>query len=377
MRRMVITICPSYKGDGLKYNRKKISIESLPEYIEKLLERWQWHYDRMIDDEDTEINAEKVFQFGERIAKELDEYLPEYKIKALDEKEVIEQFCQDLDKEASNCRRSQLFNDVIKFCKKKLSLDSSNIKFRKDLSFANFNAEHFDSALEDIQALPEEVREEEIIKFLEGICNFNMQNYAIAESIYDSLLKKSPEDKSFLLAAAENYICIYEYEKACELLERASKVEPDDDDIKFRLASTYHLDEQYSDEKRVLEDLVKIYPNEIYLLSQLSRCYYSCKEYYSSITVLKKILAILPEEGECYYNLALNYYRLKMDNLAVDNYMKAIMKDPCFTRPFWDNDNLLLKLNVDQKLLNEIISFGAEYGDENARKYLETNAKGT
>jgi hypothetical protein len=63
-----------------------------------------------------------------------------------------------------------------------------------------------------------------------------------------------------------------------------------------------------------------------------------------------------------------------MDNLAVDNYLKAIIKNPQFTDLFWENDNFLLKLDLDTALLKDLISFGAEYGDEHARKYLDSHS---
>lgn len=374
MRRKVITICPSYNGNGLKYNKKLISIESLPEYIEKLLERWQWHYDRMIDDEDTVINAQKVTQFGERLAIELQEYLPEFKITALSEDKIRMQINSDLEILVKYYKRAQNYCEVIKLCQKRVSLDNSNIQYLKDLAIAKFNAEHYFDALSDIEALGSEIGENDFFLMLTGHCHFRMQNFKEAESIFNTLLKKSPEDKSYLLAAAENYMCFYEYEKAIDLFVRAIKNEPEDDDIKVRLANAYHLTEQFSEEIKLLKGLLKVYPNQITLLELLSSSYYSSGQYYSSIEILKQILSLAPEEGDCYYNLALNYHLLKMDNLAVDNYFKAILKNPQFTIPFWKNGNFLLKLDLEAGLLKDIISFGAEYGDELARKYLDSHS---
>lgn len=375
MRKIKIVIHPSYKGNGIKIiGSKDLVIESLPGYIEELLSRWQWHYDQMIEDEDTLISLEKITQFGQLLAKELQGYLPEYNVKALNQAKMMDQMCTDLDMLADQCKNQNLYYDLIKYYNKKVNLDNTNLKFSRDLAIAKFNSEQYNDALTDLEALPDDLKEGEVIKFLIGMCHFKLQNFANAEKIFCALLEKSPNDRNYLLAQSENYICIYEYDKACSLLERATLLEPDNEDIKYRLANCYNFAERFCDEKRILMELVKNSPTDITLLGELSCSLFCCKEYYSSIEILKRILTLDPDEGDCYFNLALNYYKLKMDNFVIDYYLKALLRNPKFTRLFWEKDNFLLNQNIDLKLLLEIISFGAEYGDEKAKEFLETNS---
>jgi hypothetical protein len=51
--------------------------------------------------------------------------------------------------------------------------------------------------------------------------------------------------------------------------------------------------------------------------------------------------------------------------------MQALLRNPKLTVDFWEDGNLLLDLDIPLEFKYEILFFGAEYGDENAKKALE------
>jgi len=73
-----------------------------------------------------------------------------------------------------------------------------------------------------------------------------------------------------------------------------------------------------------------------------------------------------------YYRIARLYSELNLENFAADMYLKAILKNPEFTKHFWASGEFLITFRKEKELMKNILEFGANYGDLNAKyKYSQ------
>jgi tetratricopeptide (TPR) repeat protein len=137
------------------------------------------------------------------------------------------------------------------------------------------------------------------------------------------------------------------------------------------LADSYIAVKQTDKAVRILERMILLFPNDPYCFFDLGIIYLENKLYNNGLDYLQHSLKLAPDNPVIYYNIAGIYKETGQDNLAVDIYMQALLRNPKLTVDFWNNVKLLLDLDIPLEFKYEILSFGAEYGDENAKKVLE------
>ncbi len=376
MKKPKIIVYPSYNGNGIKIiSATEVVIESLPGFIEEFLNRWQWHYNRMLDDKESTIELKRVMQFGRKIAEQLRSYLPQYKVEAATLKEIKIQMCKDLASLALALERGGQFSEAISLYERRLSLDKDNFDSIRDLAICLYNSDDFTSALYYFDRLKELGDSNPIIDFSLALCHFYLGNYKNAEPIFHSLLEKFPKENCFIIPAATNYTSQRKFTKAIEVLKNGNSNFPNDLEILKDLANNYHLDEDHENEAKTLGQLVNKTPDDVGNLAMLSNSLVLSGKHHQAIQCLKNMLRLDPQNGSLYYKIAKLYRHLKMDNLASEMYLKAILKNSSFAEHFWSEENFLATLEVDETLTSSLIKFGASYGDNHAKEYLINYSK--
>lgn len=371
MKKTKIIIFPTYNGNGLLIvDSKNVKIESLPGYIEEIILRWQWHYNRMIDDKEATIRIDRIYELGIKIAAELKEYLPEYSIKYATLKDISSQMGEDMLMEAKAREKLENYDEAIFFFKRRLNLNEKKMDYIVDLAVCLFNCQRYNEALIFLKMLLRMSREKRIINYLLALCNYFLEDYLWAEYYFDILLEDKTEEKDVFIFAASTYLALGNYEKAKSTLKLGNYMLPNSGEILKELAKIYHHKEDYEHENDILQKLVVIHPMEKEAFELLADSYSNIGKYAEAIHSFKVVLKLDPNVGAYYYKLAQLYASLDNDNLAVEMYLKAILKNPDFTKYFWGKTNFLLNLKIDHDFKAYLLSFGAKYGDKNAEKYL-------
>ena len=154
---------------------------------------------------------------------------------------------------------------------------------------------------------------------------------------------------------------------------KADQTDPDKKDIMYELANCYMETNTTDKAVKILERMTLLFPKEPYSFLDLGIIYLNNKLYKNGLDYFMTALELEPDDPDIYYNIAIAYIETNQDNLAVDIYMKALLRNPELVVDFWEYGNLLLDLNISTEFKYELLSFGAEYGDVKAKEVLEGN----
>ena len=370
MKKVKLLVIPSYRGKGIKVlGDNKIEIESLPSSIVPMMEAWQNHYDKMVEGE-YEIKIGRLYELGKMIHNNLKMYLSDYSLRYAKILEIKNQLTSDMFLLAKEKESLNQNDEAIKILEKRLSLNPTNLEFNFDHAVFVFNNQDYNRALELLTNIRKQDEENLAILFCIGLCHYKLSNNLQAATIFDSLLSKHPNELSFIMASVENNYDLGNYETSIQLLNRALLISPDNPEMLLLLAELYNLTSNLESEGNTLLKLVKVSPNDPKAWKLLGECFTECELFHEAIKCYKEILRIDPNQENVYYKIALLYYTLQMDQNALDFYINAILRNPVYAKHFWTPEPLMLQLEIDEEIKHSTLKFGAEFGDENAKKYL-------
>jgi tetratricopeptide (TPR) repeat protein len=161
----------------------------------------------------------------------------------------------------------------------------------------------------------------------------------------------SPQAARMLAFAGSVYFLNHDYMNAAIAWKKSGAIAPLDPRLQFSLAMAYIRIAKPDWARTVLESLAAASPNEALYPYWLGRLDYDGHEYPKAINHFQHAIELAPQMARAYDNLGLCYYYQNQNNLAVENYKKAIDLDRASPHPSpWP----YLNLAITQQFLNQL-----------------------
>lgn len=179
-------------------------------------------------------------------------------------------------------------------------------------------------------------------------------DYVAAEKLLLAEIDRAPHSPQAarLLAFTGNvYFLNNDYMNAAIAWKKSEAIAPLDPRLEFSLAMAYVRIARPDWARPVLESLAAASPNEALYPYWLGRLDYDAHEYMKAIRHFQHAIELAPQMARAYDNLGLCYYYQNQNDLAVQNYKKAIDLDRASPHPSpWP----YLNLAVTQQFLNQL-----------------------
>ena len=181
----------------------------------------------------------------------------------------------------------------------------------------------------------------------------DIHDYLTAEKLLLAEIERDPKSAQAgrLLAYAGNvYFLSQDYMGAAIAWKKSAAIAPLDPKLRFTLAMAY-VELKHPDwARKELESLAELNAKDALYPYWLGRVDYDGHEYIRAIRHFEKAIELDPEMARAYDNLGLCYYYQNQNELAVENYKKAIELDQRTEHPSpWP----YLNLAVTEQFLNE------------------------
>jgi Flp pilus assembly protein TadD len=162
---------------------------------------------------------------------------------------------------------------------------------------------------------------------------------------------KSPRAARLLDFAGSVYFLNHDYTNAAIAWKKSEAIAPLEPRLQFSLAMAYIQMSHPEWARKVLEGLAAQNPKEALYPYWLGRLDYDGHEYNGAIRHFQKAIELAPTMSRAYDNLGLCYYYQNQNDLAVQNYRKAIELDRKSEHPSaWPYLNLAITLQFQNDL---------------------------
>jgi len=370
MKRLKIFLCPSYDGNRFQveiYQNEYLNGQLY--FLREVLNPWQELYDKMIEEESSKIEAKVIEEFGLSVVQKLNAKFHGYRFKVSSLFEIIDQMARDLYLKATEMQEANESPKALLYFEKRYFLNTLDTGYLRDYAFSLMQNEQYEKAIDCLKRILNKEDLEPIVLYNIAFCYFSLRQYTRAEYFFDQLLAINPLNTNVITLASMNYNLLGNHGKSIKLLERALRSSPYDLDLRKELASSYKMNGQYDQERKVLLQIIKAGTKDKEVYKLLGESYTASGQKYKAIEALKEVIRLDPDDGVIYYRIARLYSELNLENFAADMYLKAILKNPDFTKYFWGSEKFLISFSIEKDLLKNILEFGALYGDQSAKLY--------
>jgi tetratricopeptide (TPR) repeat protein len=180
------------------------------------------------------------------------------------------------------------------------------------------------------------------------------RDYITAEKLLLAEIDRAPHSAKAapqLAFAGSVYFLNHDYMNAAIAWKKSEAIAPLDPRLEFSLAMAYIRIARPDWARTVLESLAAASPNDALYPYWLGRLDYDGHEYPKAINHFKHAIELAPQMARAYDNLGLCYYYQNQNDLAVENYKKAIDLDRAAPHPSpWP----YLNLAITQQFLNQL-----------------------
>jgi len=194
------------------------------------------------------------------------------------------------------------------------------------------------------------------------------RDYLIAEKILLAEIDRDAHSKRtarLLDYAGSVYFLNHDYLHAAVAWKKSEAIEPLDPKLQFSLAMAYIQISKPDWARPVLKSLAASYSKEALYPYWLGRLDYDGHEYDGAIRNFKLAIGLNPQMARAYDNIGLCYYYENQNDLAIENYKKAIQLDRESAHPSpWP----YLNLGITLQFLNRFSE-----AEENLREAIRLN----
>ena len=180
------------------------------------------------------------------------------------------------------------------------------------------------------------------------------QDYTPAEKLLLAEIGRdphSPRTAHLLEFVGSVYFLNHDYMNAAVAWKKSEVVAPLEPRLEFSLAMAYIQISHPEWARKVLDTLAVQNPKEALYSYWLGRLDYEGHEYNRAIAHFRRAIELAPTMSRAYDNLGLCYYYQNQNDLAVENYKKAIELDRNSGRPSaWPYLNLAITLQFQNDL---------------------------
>lgn len=180
------------------------------------------------------------------------------------------------------------------------------------------------------------------------------RDYVTAEKLLLAEIDRAPHSANaarLLAFAGSVYFLNRDYMNAAIAWKKSEAITPLDPRLEFSLAMAYISIARPDWARTALESLTAANNKEALYPYWLGRLDYDGHEYVKAINHFKHAIGLAPQMARAYDNLGLCYYYQNQNDLAVENYKKAIELDHTSPHPSpWP----YLNLAITQQFLNQL-----------------------
>jgi tetratricopeptide (TPR) repeat protein len=180
------------------------------------------------------------------------------------------------------------------------------------------------------------------------------QDYISAEKLLLAEIDRdphSPRTARLLEFVGSVYFLNHDYMNAAVAWKKSEVITPLEPSLEFSLAMAYIQISHPDWARNVLHTLAVQNPKEAVYFYWLGRLDYDGHEYNRAIAYFRRAIELAPAMSRAYDNLGLCYYYQNQNDLAVENYKKAIELDRNSGRPSaWPYLNLAITLQFQNDL---------------------------
>jgi tetratricopeptide (TPR) repeat protein len=180
------------------------------------------------------------------------------------------------------------------------------------------------------------------------------RDYITAEKLLLAEIDRAPHSANAarqLAFAGSVYFLNHDYINAAIAWKKSQAIAPLDPRLEFSLAMAYIRIARPDWARTELESLAAANNHEALYPYWLGRLDYDGHEYLKAINHFKHAIELAPEMARAYDNLGLCYYYQNQNDLAVENYKRAIELDRASPHPSaWP----FLNLAITQQFLNQL-----------------------
>lgn len=180
------------------------------------------------------------------------------------------------------------------------------------------------------------------------------QDYIPAEKLLLAEIDRdrhSPRTARLLEFVGSVYFLNHDYMNAAVAWKKSEVITPLEPSLEFSLAMAYIQISHPDWARNVLHTLAVQNPKEAVYFYWLGRLDYDGHEYNRAIAYFRRAIELAPAMSRAYDNLGLCYYYQNQNDLAVENYKKAIELDRNSGRPSaWPYLNLAITLQFQNDL---------------------------
>ncbi len=180
------------------------------------------------------------------------------------------------------------------------------------------------------------------------------RDYITAEKLLLAEIQRDPRSATAarqLAFVGTVYFLNQDYMNAAIAWKKSEAIAPLDPQLEFSLAMAYIRMAHPDWARKVLESLAVQNGNEAFYPYWLGRLDYDGHEYSQAVLNFQRAIALAPGMARAYDNLGLCYFYQNQNDLAVENYQKAIELDRVSPHPSaWP----YLNLGITQQFLNQL-----------------------
>ena len=163
--------------------------------------------------------------------------------------------------------------------------------------------------------------------FKTAVLHHSKGNFSKAKEIYETLLKKNPND----LAVLENYGALLsqtkDFKKAEDIFKKCLEIKPEDPILLYNFGKLFHDQKIFDKAIKLYEKSFGINPKNNFSMYNIGNIYLLSGKFEKAISAFKKSIEINPENFLAHNNLALAYKNTGNFNDSLKSYKNAIAKN--------------------------------------------------
>jgi tetratricopeptide (TPR) repeat protein len=223
--------------------------------------------------------------------------------------------------------REQKFQEAIGWFQKAVKLDPTDLKLRRDLATAQWQAGKLEAARDNLESILKATPKDEQVTLLLGMVYAELKDYIRAAKLLDSvepLVRQHPES---IVALAQSYYGIGRKDKACELLN-SLKSHPAGPQVVFLGGQVATDAADYETAEELFTSIKSTFPDHATLGYKLASVQFRANRVEASQRTLLDLISAGDQNSEVYELLGWCYHKQGQIEEAVRAFEKAIELEP-------------------------------------------------
>lgn len=208
-----------------------------------------------------------------------------------------------------------------KYFVKAICLNGDNDTYKYSLGYALYREGDYSNAMTHLN---NNLVESMVLKML---IKYQMGDLATSKSELENLLQENPNNETIIFALAQIYSGLELYNKAIDMVQKATEINPKSFDYKAFLCDLLLKRGNLEEAKKYIDEFSEKYPNYYFAKVLLAEYLYQLKEFESLFDIAQELIELDLNHFEGYYYNALALLGKNDINFAIESLKKAITLD--------------------------------------------------